>query len=355
MLGAFVEDRHRVDAGIVRKAALEVLPEEGLNAGQGRTGLWLAVAAAGVAGAFALFLALVQPVSGPVVDRVADAAAPPAAALPQFTTAIPPLAVAAALQEPTVPAVAEGEPLDDIAGMAMENSVVEPVLPQAGLAAVVEDPLPAAPGLADVLAAASADAPSLAWAGLFRLWGIEAHVLSDEQACAQAPGVGLRCLQASGSWTALTHYDRPALLRLVGNEGRWIPVLVYELLGADVRIQVDGRDMVVPLDLLKQFWYGEYRLLWRTPPNGHAVLRPGDRDADVAWLRQRLQEATGLSSIAPDPAYFDPGLKQLVEEFQRSSDLNADGVAGPRTLINLNNLEKQPTVPRLGVSAAGAS
>ena len=97
-------------------------------------------------------------------------------------------------------------------------------------------------------------------------------------------------------------------------------------------------------------WHGIYRILWRTPPNGSAVLRPGDRGRDVKWLREQLHKATGLTSIAPDPLFFDAGLQELLESFQGERDLNADGVAGPRTFIILQNLSREPDVPRLGVA-----
>jgi general secretion pathway protein A len=199
------------------------------------------------------------------------------------------------------------------------------------------------------LSSAGSDAPRHAWAGLYRLWGVQADVLGDEQACAQAPAVGLRCLQGGGSWTVLTQLDRPAILLLADDQGRRVPVLLQELLGDKARIQVDGREMVEPVDVLKQSWFGRYRVLWKTPPKGSAVLRPGDQGSDVAWLRQQLQQATGMRSIAPNPTQYDAGLEELVRSFQRDNALNVDGVAGPRTMIYLNTLEKRPSVPRLGV------
>jgi general secretion pathway protein A len=150
----------------------------------------------------------------------------------------------------------------------------------------------------------------------------------------------------------LKHFDRPALLLLVASEGRRVEVLLQEVMGSQVKVQVDGRDIEVPIDELEHHWFGEYRLLWKTPPNGNSALRPGDRNADVKWLRDRLAKATGLTSIAPNPLYFDAGLKQLVQSFQRSHELSADGVAGPRTFINLNNLDRESSVPRLGAVAA---
>jgi general secretion pathway protein A len=126
-------------------------------------------------------------------------------------------------------------------------------------------------------------------------------------------------------------------------------VVLLEMLGDAVRVLVDGRELVVPRDELVRAWLGHYRILWRTPPNGSTVLRPGARGSDVSWVRERIQQATGLSAITPDPAYYDAGLKELVQEFQREQGLQADGVAGPRTLINLNNLDGQQALPRLGV------
>ena len=93
---------------------------------------------------------------------------------------------------------------------------------------------------------------------------------------------------------------------------------------------------------------------WKTPPNGSEALRPGDRSEDVKWLRNRLQLATGMTAIAPDPTYFDQGLKELLQSYQREQELHADGVAGARTFINLNNLDNQNSVPRLRVMAASS-
>jgi len=202
------------------------------------------------------------------------------------------------------------------------------------------------------LAQAGPYVSSRAWKSLYRLWGVQSSAVSDEQACAQAPAAGLRCLQGGGSWTVLKHFDRPALLLLVAAEGRRVPVLIREVVGSQVRVQLDGRDLEVPFEELERRWFGEYRLLWKAPPNGNAALRPGDRNADVKWLRDRLAKATGLTAIAPDPLYFDTGLKQLVQSFQRNLELSADGVAGARTFINLNNLDRTSSVPRLGAVTA---
>ena len=333
MLGAFVEGKRRIEVPIVRKAASEVLPEEGLHAPAAHGWRWAAGAALVLLGLSGYLLFYQSELWSPL-PMLGAARQPdkPAAAPPTVVHAVP---------EPAVEAPPLEEPVE-----------VAPVETQPALAAQQ----PTAPAdvmmtsdLDGALAQAGPNAAANAWAGLYRLWGVQAEVMGDDQACAQAPGVGLRCLQGAGSWTVVTQLDRPAILLLVVRGGRRIPVLLHELLGATVRVQVDGKEIEVTVDELTRDWLGHYRVLWKTPPKGSAVLRPGDQGSDVAWLREQMQRATGLTSIAPDPRYYDDGLKQLVQEFQRNQGLQDDGIAGPRTLIYLNNLERRSTVPHLGV------
>lgn len=348
MLGAFVEGKHSVDTPIVRKAAHEVLPEEGLQRpAQGWR--WLAPAALLVllgAGAWLLthrpypLLSALQPVQPPQPaaesEPVESAPVPPPAPVAEApVNPVPPPDEAAAEADGPSTGTAEVSAVE--AGAATEATPAETAAP------------PVANGLQDALARSGPGAASNAWTVLYRLWGVQASVLGDEQACAQAPGVGLRCLQGGGSWTVLTRLDRPAIVLLNTDDGRRVPVVLLELLGADVRVDVDNKEMVVPVSELQQAWLGHYRILWKTPPKGSPVLRPGERGSDVAWLRERIQKVTGMTAISPNPAFYDEGLKELVEQFQRDQGLQADGIAGPHTLIHLNNLDRQMALPRLGV------
>ena len=324
MLGTFVEGKRKVDVAIVHRAAMEVLPEEGLDAPKQTIWPWLAASAALVMAVVLVYLLFpfggrpqtsqlaMEPIDKPVKS---EPRAAPATGLP----------TAGPRQESAVPPAAD---------VAVPPATDSPVLP-----------------LAVALAQAGPDAAARAWSALYGVWGLQSSAINDAQACAQAPAAGLRCLQGGGSWTALEGYDRPAVLLLVAAEGRRVAVLLQEVLGSRVKIKLEDREMEVPIADLKRHWFGEYRLLWKTPPNGSTSLSFGVRSADVKWLREQLQRATGLTSIAPDPMVFDAGLKELVQTFQRDRELSDDGVAGARTFINLNNLGTQPSVPRLGARA----
>jgi general secretion pathway protein A len=320
MLGAFVEGKRRIEPQIVRKAAREVLPEEGVEQRGGGIYQW---------------------------------------ALTALTAAVVALLVANYFaSEPWWPVIAR-QPLmltssgDDTASpdMQMMNESVAPEAEQLPelpeIAAPVPEPMPGEGELERLLAQAGPDTARRAWSGLYRLWGFQSVAVSDEQACAQAAAVGLRCLQGAGSWTVLRSYDRPAILVLAASEGQRVPILLESVQGEQVNIRIDDQPLELPIDELKSHWYGEYRLLWRTPPKGHMVLRPGNRNADVQWLREQLQRATGMTAIAAESQLYDAGLESLVESFQRSRGLRADGIAGARTFIHLNNLRQQPDIPRL--------
>lgn len=75
---------------------------------------------------------------------------------------------------------------------------------------------------------------------------------------------------------------------------------------------------------------------WPVVPAG-PVLKPGMSDARVPLLRQRMV-AAGLLPYAEmaQPEFYDDELRMAVLRFQSESYLDADGVAGPGTLAEMN-------------------
>ena len=384
MLGAFVEGRHAVDTAVVRKAAREVLPEPRVDAPAKRRWSW-AIAALLLLGLgfgvflnldrlprfdLSAFLEMIEPDKEPTTLATAGSVT----AAPVSAESAPAPLEPGAIEEPApVSARLEPPPSDP---PPIGPPQVEPVqaasspAPSTATAPVLLEPAPPGPSqiaaaeaessmpvsepdppkeypLTDMLNAAGTTASARAWAGLYRLWGYDSEAVTDEQACAQAPAAGLRCIQAAGSWGILQRFDRPAVLLLVSGEGRWIPVLLTYMKGQRVGLEIDGLELEVPRSELEKHWYGEYRLLWQMPPSGTIALRPGNRNNDVHWLRERLARIVGEPAAAADPRRYDAEMKAMVESIQREQGLTADGVAGARTFIMLNNLDEQANVPRL--------
>jgi L,D-transpeptidase YcbB len=74
------------------------------------------------------------------------------------------------------------------------------------------------------------------------------------------------------------------------------------------------------------------------PDNGEPTLHGGDRGAAVTALRQRLRLEDDLVGEAEkqDGDFFDAGLEQALEKFQRRHGLKADGVVSTATRAELN-------------------
>lgn len=91
---------------------------------------------------------------------------------------------------------------------------------------------------------------------------------------------------------------------------------------------------------LRQAWQ-VYRAMsdWSAIPSGPS-LRAGDRESRVAQLRARL-------GLGPSGAPFDAELDAAVRDFQRRHGLVEDGIAGPKTLTELN-VPRQTRLRQIG-------
>ncbi|MBE1276320.1 AAA family ATPase [Enterovibrio baiacu] len=173
---------------------------------------------------------------------------------------------------------------------------------------------------------------------LYRLWGFEADVLAA--GCSSDVRGELACYKATLPLTQLLSIDRPAVLTMNGPVGqRWFAVLYgmgegqFELLAGDQRVMVSEA-------FFKQAWTGDALLLWRPPQANTSTLSIGQRSERVRWLDQRLNLVLGETGVPSDR--FGPNLRAKVRDFQRSKGLDADGYAGPITLMVLDTVLTMP-------------
>ncbi len=77
-------------------------------------------------------------------------------------------------------------------------------------------------------------------------------------------------------------------------------------------------------------------------PLGDGMLKQGEKGEDV----RKLQEALNKSGATLETdGKFGPATKSAVENYQRSHNLDADGVAGPKTLAALGMQQQAPSNP----------
>jgi general secretion pathway protein A len=190
-----------------------------------------------------------------------------------------------------------------------------------------------------------------AWTELFARWAVKLPAAVEPDYCVFANDLGLSCLAEKGSWGLLRQYDRPVIMRLFTHDGQSVPVVLQHLDDSVAELMIGNELFRLAIGEVDRYWFGDFTLLFQSPPNGHLLLKAGDQNPDVVWLRQLLEVAQQVKLPAIDPQYFDnPLLKQLMD-FQRSRGLTPDGVAGKQTLIQLNTYTDR-NVPLLSVESS---
>jgi len=289
LLGAFTEDRHLVSASVVRRAAGEVF-------GRSVQPRWLPWAAGSAVGAIAVVSALL------ILPHLLARPAP-----------APPVAAAPALPAPP--------------------------------------PKPApAPDLDQLLALYDGETdPDNAFNKLFALWS-QRYVAGQEDPCSQALQSGLECLTQRGSLAQLRLFNRPAVLNVIGSDGRAHQLVLAGLDEEHARVDLGGAQREIGIGDLSRSWFGDYVLLWKPAAGGSQPLALGARNARVKWLRDSLRRVNGLPAEEGGNV-FDQTLVTLVEEFQRKNRLAVDGIAGVQTQVALDAALNDAATPFLHGSA----
>ncbi|WP_407332133.1 AAA family ATPase [Enterovibrio sp. 27052020O] len=322
---AFKASKQRVNKEIASQACRDVLdwqdaskPAFGQHAQRSVSRYWPYYAGA-IGGAALLAIAIRIGLSGGASD-----VSPPVAA--NTVTGLPPAAVIVA--EPAVDAVAvvvESQP----APATVTSPMVEP---PTSTGSAQPETMTFSALVAESLSAGSA------MQALYKLWGFDADVLAAS--CSKQVRGELACYKSKLPFNQLLTIDRPAVLAMNGPEGRtWFAVLYskgneqYELLAGDKRVLVSEA-------FLKQTWNGEALILWRPPLGNPSAITSGQRGERVRWLEQRLNLVLG--STDPISNQFGLAQRSKVREFQRSNDLDADGIPGPLTFMVLDTVLEMP-------------
>jgi general secretion pathway protein A len=286
LLGAYASGRPTVDRRMLDQAANEVFDETTQRRPLARPAMWGLGAVAGAALMGVVTLAM---------DTGARRA-PGAVASP-----IKPVALAASAAASAVPAT-----------------------PPASAASMPAPVLIAAQELAESLKSAPRS-PGQAWRELARGWKVD---LADGDPCQAAQRQQLQCFKSSGSSLALIRQlGRPGIVTL-NDEGRAVPALLTGLSAHSATLNLGDATRSVSLQTLAQLWRGDFATLWRAPVGYSGRIADGDAGPAAQWLAGQLARV--------QPAAADASLKARIHAFQLAQGLEADGVAGPMTFMQLN-------------------
>jgi general secretion pathway protein A len=309
LLGAFTREEHRVTGALVRQAASEVY-------GRPMMAPWVRWASGAAAVAGVVLLATVLWKVWPSEEAAAPTVATAAVTQPAVTAA-----------GPVPPVAAEAVPPEE----------------------------PALQDLAAILALAPGETTTdTAFTQLTGLWGASFDPAAGRP-CDQVAEQGLQCVADFGSFAQLKLINRPAILSLTDAAGAEHQVVLESLAGDLARIAVGEARYDISMAELAAHWFGEYLVVWRPSIPMARQLSLGMRGDEVRWLREALSQLEGTQVDAPRPDVFDDGLVRLVEDFQRSRRLTADGIAGVKTQLVLDSALGLPGTPTLDAVGNGGT
>jgi general secretion pathway protein A len=297
LLGAYAENKHQVDRGVMQKAAQEVFGKE------------LATPAVGVRPWHFILLGLLLGVL--VTAAIAWR-----------------LLKTGAQDQPTPPNRAHASAATPkAAGSASATALAEP----------------AATPIASPTAPDTSPNPNLAanaYRELAQLWGL---TLTDAAPCQAAFKKNLRCYASDGGLAELLQLNRPAVLTMrddVNTNGNTNSNTYYALLVQldkdNALLHIDGKPEKMSLATLATKFQGEFTTFWRVPRLFREVVAIGNRGADVDWIAGQLAAINGLKKPTANQT-FDQQLSAQVRAFQASQKLKIDATVGPRTYMRLNH------------------
>ena len=323
LLGAYVEGKNQVTARIVNRAADEVLGK------RPRYRLWLAAGLVSASAAGAAFAYLYEPG-------------------PERPEAGPDIAIAGAQTPEPAPNALQARPAPTLEPepISIETAVPEstPAFPAAPMFTPaltdepVAEPQPGVPGAISRPAMSSFSSQRRAYAAAFAAWGANYEAAPESTIpCNFAPSAGLQCLGQRGDWSDITRLNLPVILELWDTQAGPYYAALIGLQGDNLTLQLGDEIVTSTPRALREVWYGQYVLLWQTPPDYHGNVRPGDTHPTVGWLRDQLSGLVSTPVDGGSPNHFDADLEAAVREFQDTEGLLTDGIVGPATWIRVAN------------------
>ncbi len=298
LLGAYSQDKTRIDSNICRQARREVLGEEVPAVSDRRFGAALRL------GGMALAMIAVAAVAW------------------QF---LPARMVESTLEESASPTAVHAK------NPSLKNTIPDTLADTAPAGAASPYPPYSHPeegeALRDLFEALAFEVPA---------FEIQAFAADGLAPCEALVAVSYRCETSRfDTWAQLRELNRPAILRLI------TPAKIESfatLVGLDdttASLKVAGHLHRVALGELGPLWTGEVTYLWHKPEAYTDAVAYGEEGPMVDWIAARFAQLDGQAKPLAT-ARFNKALAERVKIFQRNHQLRDDGVFGLRTLMALN-------------------
>ncbi len=179
-----------------------------------------------------------------------------------------------------------------------------------------------------------------AWQDLALIWGDPRDARLLRSACDGEHGVGYACLREQGSLARIQQIGLPVLLVLRRDGARHL--ILRGISGNGLLVGGGDPPQLVARSAVVQFWLGEFFVVWPQAPDWPVQIGRGESGSAVDIVME-------MASLAATPwqggGHFDGQFELWLMAFQHQHGLDADGIVGPNTLLQL----MAPTIdnPRL--------
>lgn len=168
------------------------------------------------------------------------------------------------------------------------------------------------------------------------LWQAASNTPVPSSVCPPPKITGLSCSkQVVNVWNDVMALNRPVLLDMVTRDKFSAATLILEF--GDTTAYTWAREGVVevPLAELADSWTGGVKYLWQAPQGWTGSVGLGNTSPVVNVIAQMFATLDGMA--VPTVTSFGPALEARVRLFQVSEGIAADGVVGEQTILRLND------------------
>ncbi len=328
LLGAYVENKNRVDIVTLNNAAREVFGK--ISHDNNTKTHWpaLTAVAAGVAAIAVATYFILQ--SGPeLVLALHNSGNQPQDTVVTAHETAAESAVSTLMTAPVNDTITTED--DDVA------AGEQPAAPEPAAEIVAVNDSDKSSALKELLFTEAENSKSQAYTDLFDVWNKKYDVTTNGYACGFAIDNGLSCLHRQGNLRSLAILNRPAVLKFYDDHNNTAYAIVTYLDNSEATLRRGNSVLTVSVDTLNEYWLGEYTLLWQKPPYYHSAVQPGSQGPIVQWLDQQMVRLYGQNDVPTIRNTYNDELQSQIIRFQQSKGLIPDGVVGPHTFILLNS------------------
>ncbi|MFT3856189.1 MAG: AAA family ATPase [Aquabacterium sp.] len=159
--------------------------------------------------------------------------------------------------------------------------------------------------------------------------------LAEGDVCFLAQQQDVACFRNSGGLSLVRQLERPVVLLLHDSREQAMYAVLTGLHGPDAVLQTENKTFAVPLSELGKIWRGDFVTLWRTPPGFKGKVLPGHAGPSVDWLGTQLARLD-KGPVPSGKQMYDAGMRSRVYAFQMTQGLKPDGVVGATTFMQIN-------------------